>query len=241
MAFLEVENVKKNFGGLVAVHDFDMTVEKGEIVGLIGPNGAGKTTLFNMIACFYPPDSGRVVFQGRDIVGMKPYQVCSLGIARTFQVTKPFLNSTVLENIMVGGFLRGSNAREARRIAMEILELLNFSDKKDAMGHEITTADQKRLELARSLATKPSLLLLDEVMAGLNPAEKVLLVDLLRRINSQGITLLTVEHDMRAVMSLCERIIVMNRGGKLVDGPPQRVANDQQAIAAYLGEEYVAT
>lgn len=241
MSILEVKKLNKSFGGLVAVHDFDMSVEKGEIVGLIGPNGAGKTTLFNMVACFYSPDSGRVIFQGKNLAGMKPYHVCALGIARTFQVTKPFVNNTVLENVMVGAFSRTSSTREARRRSLEILEVVEFNELKDVLGHELTTVDYKRLELARALATGPKLLLLDEAMAGLNPSEKLHLLDLLRRIRDQGITLVVVEHDMKAVMTLCERIILMHRGEKLVEGTPQRVANDQQAIAAYLGEEYATT
>ncbi len=241
MSILEVEKLNKTFGGLIAVRDFDMSVEKGEIVGLIGPNGAGKTTLFNMVACFYPPDSGRIIFQGTDLAGMKPYQVCALGIARTFQLTKPFVNNTVLENVMVGAFSRASSARKARRKALEVLEAVEFSEYKDVLGQELTTADQKRLEFARSLATEPQLLLLDEAMAGLNPAEKLRLLDLLRRIRDRGITLVVIEHDMKAVMTLCERIILMHRGEKLVEGAPQKVANDPQAIAAYLGAEYDPT
>jgi branched-chain amino acid transport system ATP-binding protein len=241
MNLLEVEKLNKTFGGLTAVHDFDMTVEKGEIVGLIGPNGAGKTTLFNMIACFYFPDSGRIIFQGKNLIGMKPYQVCALGIARTFQLTKPFVNNTVLENVMVGAFSRAGSAREARRQALQILEVLEFSGHRDVLGQELTTAEQKRLEFARALATQPQLLLLDEAMAGLNPAEKLHLLDLLRRIRERGITLVIVEHDMKAVMTLCDRIILMHRGEKLVEGTPQKVANDPQAIAAYLGEEYATT
>ena len=241
MSLLKVEKLNKTFGGLTAVHDFDMEVEKGEIIGLIGPNGAGKTTLFNMVAGFYSPDSGRIIFQGRDLAGMKPYQVCALGIARTFQLTKPFVNHTVLENIMVGAFSRVSSARKARRKALQILEVVEFSEYKDVLGQELTTADQKRLEFARALATEPRLLLLDEAMAGLNPAEKLHLLGLFRRIRDGGITLVVVEHDMKAVMTLCERIILMHRGEKLVDGTPQKVANNPQAIAAYLGAEYAPT
>jgi branched-chain amino acid transport system ATP-binding protein len=240
MKFLEVEKLKKTFGGLVAVQNFDMTIEKGEIIGLIGPNGAGKTTVFNLVAGFYQPDSGHVRFEGKDLVGMKPYQVCALGVARTFQVTKPFVNNTVLENVMVGAFSRTAHAPEARKKALEVLEFLGFQDHKDVLGHELTTADHKRLELARALATQPRLLLLDETMAGLNPTEKLNLLGLLRCVRDQGITLLVVEHDMKAVMSLCERIIMLHRGEKLVEGAPQQVANNPQAIAAYLGEEYAA-
>lgn len=238
MNILEIEKVSKSFGGLVAVRDFYMNVKKGEIVGLIGPNGAGKTTLFNVIACFYPPDSGRVLFEGKDLSGLKPYQVCAMGIARTFQVTKPFVNNSVLENVMVGAFSQTRSVAEARRRSLEILKLLEFDIYKDMLGSELTPAQHKRLELARALATRPKLLLLDEPMAGLNPAEKTHLLELLRCIRDQGITMVVVEHDMKAVMTLCERIILMHRGEKLVEGTPQQVANDKQAIAAYLGEEY---
>jgi branched-chain amino acid transport system ATP-binding protein len=241
MAILEIDKLNKSFGGLVAVHDFDMSVEEGEIVGLIGPNGAGKTTVFNMVACFYRPDSGRAFFQGRNVVGMKPYQICHLGIARTFQVTKPFVNNTVLENVMVGAYSRASNTREARRKAWEVLETVEFIEYKDVLGHELTTVDHKRLELARALATQPKLLLLDESMAGLNPTEKLHLLDLLRKIRDQGMTLVVVEHDMKAVMTLCKRIILMDRGEKLVEGTPEQVAQDPKAITAYLGEEYAGT
>jgi branched-chain amino acid transport system ATP-binding protein len=241
MNALRVENLNKSFGGLVAVHDFNMTVEEKEIIGLIGPNGAGKTTVFNMIACFFHPDSGQIIFEGNNIVGMRPYQVCSLGIARTFQVTKPFANNTVMENVMIGAFSRTRNVGEARKKALEVLEKVDFLKQKDILGHELTTVDHKRLELARALATGPKLLLLDEVMAGLTPSEKVHLLNLLRSIRNQGITLLVVEHDMRAVMSLCDRIVLLHRGEKLIEGSPSIVANNPQAIAAYLGEEYATT
>jgi branched-chain amino acid transport system ATP-binding protein len=240
MSLLQIEKLTKNFGGLVAVHDFSINVEENEIVGLIGPNGAGKTTVFNLIACFYSPNSGRIVFQGQDLTGMRPYQVCAMGLARTFQVTKPFVNNTVLENVMVGAFSRTRNAKEARRKALEVLERVDFMGQKDMLGNELTTVDHKRLELARALATGPKLLLLDEVMAGLHPSEKLHLLTLLRGIRDQGITLIVVEHDMKAVMSLCERIVLLHRGEKLMEGTPQQVTKNPQAIAAYLGEEYAA-
>ena len=220
MSILQVEKLNKSFGGLVAVHNFDMAVEKGEIVGLIGPNGAGKTTVFNMVAGFYQPDSGRVTFEGKDLIGMNPYQFCALGIARTFQVTKPFVNNTVLDNVMVGAFCRTRNAAEARSRALQILEFLEFQEYKDVLGHELTPVNHKRLEVARALATRPKLLLLDEAMAGLNPAEKLHLLSLLRRIRDQGITLVVIEHDMKAAMTLCERIILLHRGENLLGRNP---------------------
>jgi len=240
MAMLALSKVTKRFGGLEAVKDFDMTVEEGELVGLIGPNGAGKTTLFNMCACFYPPSSGQILFQGRNIAGLKPYHAARLGIARTFQVTRPFLDDDVLKNVTVGAFCHTDDARAARRIAWEALETVEFSDRAHVVASELTVAERKRLELARALATQPKLVLVDEVMAGLNPREKNRVLDILRQIREAGHTLIVVEHDTRAIMSLCERIVMIHRGEKLVEGPPQQVAHDPQAIAAYLGEDYVA-
>jgi branched-chain amino acid transport system ATP-binding protein len=240
MAILEVHNLTKRFGGLTAVEDLSFSMDESEIVGLIGPNGAGKTTVFNMIAGFYKPDKGRVVFQDQDITGLKPYEVCRRGIARTFQVTKPFLDSTVLDNVMVGAFMQAGNASEARDTACKTLETLEFADRADAMCHEINVPDRKRLELARALATGAELLLLDEPMAGLTPSEKGHIIELLRRINEKGFTMVVVEHDMTVVMSLCPRIILMDRAMKLVEGTPEEVCSDPKAITAYLGEEYGA-
>jgi branched-chain amino acid transport system ATP-binding protein len=242
MAILEARKLTKRFGGLVAVQDFDLTVEDKSLLGLIGPNGAGKTTVFNMLACYCPPDAGQIIFQGRSVIGMRPYEVCALGLARTFQVTKPFVDNTVLENVMVGAFCRAGNTRKAERVASQVLEIVEFSHRRDATGHELTIAERKRLELARALATQPKLLLLDEPMAGLNPTEKAYMLALLRRIRDQhGMAIIVVEHDMKAVMALCERIIVMHRGEKLVEGTPDQVTRDPRAISAYLGEEYAAS
>lgn len=240
MALLEAKNLTKRFGGLTAVKDLSVGLNESEIIGLIGPNGAGKTTMFNMVAGYYKPDSGRIIFRGQDITGLKPPEVCRRGIARTFQVTKPFLDSTVLENVMVGGFLQAHNATEARDIAWRALETLDFCDRAAAMGHEINVPDRKRLEVARTLATGAKLLLLDEPMSGLTPSEKGNIIDLLRKINEQGYTLVIVEHDMRVVMSLCPRIILMDRAMKLMEGTPDEICSDPKAIAAYLGEEYAA-
>jgi len=240
MGMLELRKVTKRFGGLVAVKDFHMTVEEGELVGLIGPNGAGKTTLFNMCACFYPPSSGEILFQGHAIAGLKPYHAAGLGISRTFQVTRPFLDDNVLKNVMVGAFCHAGDVREARKIAWQALETVEFSDRAHITASELTVAERKRLELARALATQPKLVLVDEVMAGLNPREKNRVLDILRHIRDTGHTLIVVEHDARAIMSLCERIVVIHRGEKLVEGSPQHVAHDPQAIAAYLGEDYAA-
>jgi len=238
VAILDVKNLTKRFGGLTAVNDLSLSLNESEIAGLIGPNGAGKTTVFNMIAGFYKPDNGTVVFQDQDITGLKPYEVCRRGIARTFQVTKPFLDSTVLNNVMVGAFTQAHNAAEARDIAWKVLETLEFDDRAEAMGHEINVPDRKRLELARALATGAKLLLLDEPMAGLTPSEKGHVIDLLQKINQEGFTLVVVEHDMKVVMSLCPRIILMDRAIKLLEGTPEEVCSDPKAITAYLGEEY---
>lgn len=238
MDILEARKVGKRFGGLVAVRDFDMVVRQGEIVGLIGPNGAGKTTLFNLCACYYPPTSGEVLFEGRSLQGLKPYHIAKLGMARTFQVTRPFMNNTVLENVMVGAYCHAKNTAEARAVALKALATVEFGHRADVVASELTVPDRKRLELARALATGPKLLLVDEVMAGLNPTEKSRLLDILRKLRGQGITLVVVEHDMKAVMSLCDRIVLLHRGEKLVEGTPTEVARDSRAVAAYLGDEY---
>jgi branched-chain amino acid transport system ATP-binding protein len=238
MALLEVTNLTKKFGGLVAVDDVSFSLNESDIIGLIGPNGAGKTTLFNMIAGFYKPDSGRIAFEGEDITDLKPFEICRRGIGRTFQVTKPFLDSTVLENVMVGGYLRAHTSAEAKEIALKALETLDFSGRAEAMGHEINVPDRKRLEIARALATGAKLLLLDEPMAGLTPSEKGNIIDLLRKINDEGYTVVIVEHDMKVVMSLCPHIILMDRAAKLLEGSPEEVCGDPRAITAYLGEEY---
>ena len=237
MAILEVSKVTKRFGGLVAVNDLDMIVNEGEILGLIGPNGAGKTTLFNVIVGYYQPNEGQVVFQNHGITGLKPYEICRRGIARTFQTTKPFLDSSVLENVVIGGFAQIPSTAKAQEIALKALDMLELGDRAETQASELTVPDRKRLEMARALATGAKLLLLDEPMAGLTPSEKVHTGDLLRKVREQGITLVIVEHDMKVVMTLCSRIILMNRGEKLLEGTPQEVSSDPRAIAAYLGEE----
>ena len=236
---LEVRGLGKTFGGLVAVQGFDLVVAEGEIVGLIGPNGAGKTTVFNMVACSFPSDTGEIRFRAQSLAGVTPHQACALGIARTFQVTRPFEESSVLDNVMVGAFCRTADRREAREIALDVLETVEFAHRRDVIGHELTVSERKRVEVARALATRPQLLLLDEPMAGLNATEKSHLLALLRQIRDrEGLGIVLVEHDMRAVMTLCERIAVMHRGEKLLEGSPTEVSRDPRAIAAYLGEDY---
>lgn len=238
MNILELHKITKHFGGLTAVKEVDMTVPEGCILGLIGPNGAGKTTLFNLIAGSFAPDHGRIIFQNHDITGLKPYEACKRGLARTFQTTKPFLENTVLDNVIVGVFMQEGNVNKAKKIALNIIEMLELKDVADSFGHELTIPDRKRLEVARALATGCKLLLLDEPMAGLNPTEKSHIVNLLKRINCEGISMIIVEHDMKSVMSLCSYIVLLDRGEKLLEGLPKEVTRDPRAIAAYLGEDY---
>jgi branched-chain amino acid transport system ATP-binding protein len=237
---LRTKKVTKAFGGLVAVKEVDLEIKKGEIFGLIGPNGAGKTTLFNLISGVYRPNSGTIEFDGKAFTGIRrPNQVCRLGIARTFQVVKPFGNLTALENVMIGGFSRLRDEHQARKEAADILDYIGLGERKATPASSLTLADRKRLEVARALATKPKLLLLDEVMAGLTPHEIDETLPLLRRIREEGITLFVVEHVMHAIMSLSDRIAILHHGEKIMEGSPQEVAKDERVIKAYLGEEYV--
>ncbi len=238
---LEVSGVTKAFGGLVAVDNAAFALPRGQMLGLIGPNGAGKTTLFNLIAGFYAPDKGTILYEGENIAGMKPYDICRLGVARTFQTTKPFLECTTVENVMVGALLRQPNVRRAEKAAREIIELLDLTGVAGARGSELTVPNRKLLEVGRAIATGGRLLLLDEPMAGLVPTEKEQVLSVLRRINADGRSIIIVEHDMKAVMSLCSHIVLLDRGRILLDGTPQQVTGDPRAIAAYLGEDYAAS
>ena len=236
---LEVDKVTRTFGGLAAVRDVSFQIASGEIVGLIGPNGAGKTTLFNVVTGFLFPTHGEVRFDDQRISGLLPDRVCHRGIGRTFQVVKPFGNMTTLENAMVGTFFREPDPRRAEQAAGEILEYLGLTPRRDVLAKNLTIADRKRLEVARALGTQPKLLLLDEVMAGLNPAEVADMLRLLREIRGRGITLLVIEHIMAAIMAISDRILVLHNGGLIAQGPPRQVANDQAVIDAYLGERYL--
>ena len=229
----------KRFGGLFAVKDVDLAVGEGEIVGLIGPNGAGKTTLFAVLSGFHRPEGGEVRFDGRSVVGLAPEELARLGLCRTFQLVKPFGNMTVLQNVMVGAFLRVRARSTAAREAERILELTGMSHLRGALAKTLPVELRKRLEVARTLATRPRLLLLDEVIAGLNPTEINGMLDLLLTLHRQGVTLFIIEHVMAVIMSLCQRILVLHHGEKIAEGPPAGIARDRRVIQAYLGEEYL--
>lgn len=238
MNLLELKGVTKQFGGLTAVNNLSLSMEKGEILGVIGPNGAGKSTAFNCIAGVFPPTKGQIFFDGQVTNGQKPWDLCKKGLARTFQIVKPFASKSVLYNVTVGAFATTSSRAEAEAKAIDVLKLLNFEDKKDARSADLTIADRKRLEIARALATEPRLLLLDEVMAGLRPAEVDEMVEIIRFLREQGVTILVIEHIMRAIMALSDRIVVIHFGKKIAEGTPETVASDEKVIKAYLGDEY---
>ena len=237
MAHLSVEAVSKSFRGLRAVSKASFEVADGAIVALIGPNGAGKTTIFNMVAGVYAPDCGQIHLEGRRIDRLRPHRVCAAGIGRTFQVVKPFAGLSVLDNVIVGALRRERHVAQARRLALGILEKLNLGAKRDLPASSLTLPDRKRLEVARALATGPRLLLLDEVMAGLRPTECDQMVEVFRELNRGGLTILLIEHVMRAVMALAQRVVVLHHGEIIAQGAPAEVVRDPAVLECYLGEE----
>jgi branched-chain amino acid transport system ATP-binding protein len=240
MRILEAKQLSKRFGGLLAVDRLDLHIDEGQILGLIGPNGAGKTTAFNCIAGVFQATSGEISFYGEKTDGQKPWDLCKKGLARTFQVVKPFATKSVLYNATVGAFARTGTRAKAEAKGLEVLEYLHLAKKKDAVAGNLTIAERKRLEIARALATEPKLLLLDEVMAGLRPTEVDEMVHIIKDLRNKGITIFLIEHIMRAVMTLSDRIIVIQYGKKIAEGTPKEIASDEKVIKAYLGEDYGA-
>jgi branched-chain amino acid transport system ATP-binding protein len=237
MAILEIRHVSKFFGGLAANSDVSFEVPEGTIMGLIGPNGAGKTTLFNCITGYYGPSRGEIVFAGRRMNGLQPDKVCKLGMARTWQKVRPLTNLSVLDNVTVGALCRTNSVRHARDIAFEQLKIVRLDQKANLLAGALPIGERKKLEVARVLATKPKLLLLDEVMGGLNPAESEEIIQLILDIRPQGITQMVIEHDMKAIMRLSDHIVVLNSGEKLAEGSPKEIVSNHEVIEAYLGAD----
>jgi branched-chain amino acid transport system ATP-binding protein len=236
---LDVHDISKWFGGNAVLNHVNFRIGTGDVVGLIGPNGAGKTTLFNVISGFYQTKTGHVLFDGADITRLKPEAICSLGLCRTFQITKPFSNITVMKNVMIGALARERSLKQAEKKAHEVLEFVGLYDRRNLLGRNLTIADRKRLEIARGLATSPKLFLLDEVMAGLNPSELQEMLKIIRHLAESRIVLFVIEHIMAVIMKLSHRVIVLNHGEMIAEGEPAAVASNPEVIKAYLGEEYL--
>jgi branched-chain amino acid transport system ATP-binding protein len=241
MALIEVKGLTKNFGGLMANDHIDLTVNEGEIVGLIGPNGAGKTTLFNCIAGFYPPSGGSVRFKGEEISGLPANDICLRGIGRTFQIVRVFKDMTVLDNVMIGAFNRTNLTATAKKKALEVLDFCGLAPKRSMLAGGLTIANKKRLEFAKALATEPSLLMLDEAMAGLNQTETAEAVEQVKKVRQAGATVLLVEHVMEVVMPISDRVVVLNYGRKIAEDVPEKIINHEEVIKAYLGDKYHAS
>ena len=236
MSFLEIRKVSRFFGGISAIKDVSFEVRKGEILGLIGPNGAGKTTMFNVVNGFYPPSRGEVYFKDQKISGFKPHQICRRGIARTFQVVKPLQRMSVLDNVIASSFLRATDKNKAVEIARESLQFTGMYEDRDVISRGLPLGKRKRLEIARALATQPELLLLDESFAGLNPAELDESIGIIRRIKDRGITIMIIEHHMKVIMAISDRIVVLNYGEKIAEGTPFQIRSSPLVVEAYLGE-----
>jgi len=236
MSLLEVKKVSRFFGGITAVKDVTFDITKGEILGLIGPNGAGKTTLFNVVNGFYHPSRGEVFFKGEKISGFKPHQICKRGLARTFQVVKPLQRMSVLDNVVASAFLRAKDRKEADEIAADVLNFTALYDDRNVISKGLPLGKRKRLEIARALATQPELLLLDESFAGLNPSELDESIQIIRNIKQKGITIMIIEHHMKVIMSISDRIVVLNYGEKIAEGSPLEIGKNPLVVEAYLGD-----
>jgi branched-chain amino acid transport system ATP-binding protein len=238
LILFELKKLVKHFGGLAAVNDVSFKVEKGEIFGLIGPNGSGKTTIFNCISSYYSVTGGNIYFKNQDITNLKTNKICKIGIGRTFQVVKPLGRLTVMDNVIAAAFSKAKNKKEARKIAAETLEFCELSHRKDVLAKSLPIGERKRLEITRAMATMPELLLLDETAAGLNPSEVDEAINLIKKIRNKGVTIIIVEHIMKVIMTISDRIHAINFGQTITEGTPQEVVGNPAVIEAYLGEEY---
>ena len=237
MNLISIKNLRKAFGGLVAVDGMNIDIEEGMICGLIGPNGAGKTTLFNMLSGFYKQDEGEIIFSGKNISNLESHERCAMGIARTFQIPKMFPQMSFVNNVLIGALARTKSVDSAQIESEKIVDFLGMAEKKDALAGSLSVQELKRLEIAKALATRPKVLLLDEPMGGMNVVEQNQMIGLLKKINDEGTTIFVVEHVMHAVANLCERVVVMNSGQKIVEGTPQEVLQNDDVVKVYLGEE----